>query len=609
MRVSLAAAPGVADVSGTGSFDAVLGGMLEPGSGVAASPADQFDGSLQGVPGARHDLQLGIEWEASVAEFVEPSAAGSPSLGHLDDSLRVRRLLPSNPQQGIETEGLSTGVPVPLAAGARDGVGLAGAVTGQFVGSLQGVPGARHDPQPGIEPEQRVAAAGESLAVGSPGTSSSRLDDSLPIRRFLPSNTQQAIQMGGRVALRPGIAGGDPVAGGGQDDAEATGAGSTSGTAGGGYVTGPDAGSVQLSSGQFVGSLPGVPGARHDLQQGTEQGQSVAGSGESLAVGSLGTASGRLDDSLPIRRFLPSNTQQGIESVGASSEVPLAAVTGAPAGPGSAEAVTGQFVGSLQGVPGARHDLQQGIESEQSVAGSGEFLAVGSLGTASDRLDDTLPIRRFLPSSTQQGIESVRSAPSNPAPGVPQPATPGADAAALPGAAVVPHAQLHVSAQAAPPPAAQPLPQPATPPQPLAHQLTQPLFALASAKPGEHVMTLRVSPEDLGPLTVRAHIDGSGVRIELFAAGDAGREAVRHVLPELRRGLEDSGASLSLSSQNSPQDARADTSPDNSPDPGRGQREPRQAEAQTLGPRKAVAGESPEVRETRPTTNRLDILV
>ncbi|WP_367646005.1 flagellar hook-length control protein FliK [Paenarthrobacter ureafaciens] len=69
-------------------------------------------------------------------------------------------------------------------------------------------------------------------------------------------------------------------------------------------------------------------------------------------------------------------------------------------------------------------------------------------------------------------------------------------------------------------------------------------------------MTLRVSPEDLGPLTVRAHIDGGGVRIELFAAGDAGREAVRHVLPELRRGLEEMGASLSLSSDDSPQTDR-----------------------------------------------------
>ena len=127
-------------------------------------------------------------------------------------------------------------------------------------------------------------------------------------------------------------------------------------------------------------------------------------------------------------------------------------------------------------------------------------------------------------------------------------------------------------------------------------------------------MTLRVSPEDLGPLTVRAHIDSSGVRIELFASGDAGREAVRHVLPELRRGLEDSGASLSLSSQNSPQDARPDAGPDSRPDArpdtGSGQREPRPADAQPLGPPKPAGRETAEVRQdATATTNRLDILV
>ena len=56
---------------------------------------------------------------------------------------------------------------------------------------------------------------------------------------------------------------------------------------------------------------------------------------------------------------------------------------------------------------------------------------------------------------------------------------------------------------------------------------------------GQHIMTLKVSPEDLGPLTVRAHIDGAGVRIELFAPGDTGREALRGILPELRKELAD----------------------------------------------------------------------
>lgn len=93
----------------------------------------------------------------------------------------------------------------------------------------------------------------------------------------------------------------------------------------------------------------------------------------------------------------------------------------------------------------------------------------------------------------------------------------------------------------------------------LTPQLAGPLFTLASAAPGAHVMTLKVSPEDLGPLTVRAHIDATGVRIELFAPGDAGRDAVRTILPELRRGLAESGlgASLNLSDHGAPPDGGA----------------------------------------------------
>lgn len=90
----------------------------------------------------------------------------------------------------------------------------------------------------------------------------------------------------------------------------------------------------------------------------------------------------------------------------------------------------------------------------------------------------------------------------------------------------------------------------------LTPQLAGPLFTLATAAPGEHVMTLKVSPENLGPLTVRAHIDAAGVHIELFAPGDAGRDALRTILPELRRGLAESGlgAQLNLSQHGAPQD-------------------------------------------------------
>ena len=98
--------------------------------------------------------------------------------------------------------------------------------------------------------------------------------------------------------------------------------------------------------------------------------------------------------------------------------------------------------------------------------------------------------------------------------------------------AVPPAAQAAGTAAAAPP-------LPAAAPQ-LHTQLAKPVFSLLAAGDGEHVMTLKVTPESLGTVTVRAVIGADGVRLELFAA-DAGREAVRAVLPDLRRELAGSG--------------------------------------------------------------------
>ena len=94
-------------------------------------------------------------------------------------------------------------------------------------------------------------------------------------------------------------------------------------------------------------------------------------------------------------------------------------------------------------------------------------------------------------------------------------------------------------------------------PVPLSGQVARPLFSLAAAGPGEHTMSISVSPDDLGPVVVRAQINSSGVRLELFAPTDAAREALRLILPELRRDLAGGGlpASLDLSSRNLPGDA------------------------------------------------------
>lgn len=99
---------------------------------------------------------------------------------------------------------------------------------------------------------------------------------------------------------------------------------------------------------------------------------------------------------------------------------------------------------------------------------------------------------------------------------------------------------------AAPTPVAVPSTAPAAQAQPLSTQLAQPLFSLVGAKPGEHLMTIQVTPDNLGPVTVRAVISGDDIRIEMFAPSDSGREALRQILTDLRRDLAGGGLSASL---------------------------------------------------------------
>ena len=91
-------------------------------------------------------------------------------------------------------------------------------------------------------------------------------------------------------------------------------------------------------------------------------------------------------------------------------------------------------------------------------------------------------------------------------------------------------------------------------------QLAAPVVALARSPQGQHSITLTVSPENLGPVTVRAHITGAGIRLELHSPSDAGREALRVILADLRRDLAIAapGASVDVSSR----DASSGSSPD-----------------------------------------------
>jgi flagellar hook-length control protein FliK len=79
-------------------------------------------------------------------------------------------------------------------------------------------------------------------------------------------------------------------------------------------------------------------------------------------------------------------------------------------------------------------------------------------------------------------------------------------------------------------------------PAPLHRQLLGPIATLAVGPNGERTLSVNVAPEALGPITVKAVLGGEGIRMELSAPTDAGREALRTMLPELRRELAAAGS-------------------------------------------------------------------
>jgi hypothetical protein len=138
------------------------------------------------------------------------------------------------------------------------------------------------------------------------------------------------------------------------------------------------------------------------------------------------------------------------------------------------------------------------------------------------------------------------------------------------------------------------------------------MLSIAAGPPGEHFVTVRVAPENLGPVTVRARIGADGVRIELFAPTDVGRAAVQAVLAELRRDLAGTGlgASLDLSQHSAPSHDPAAHDP-----AGRGGHSHDGAYARGgagTGPAPSVDPDEPQTDRSAPATAlsaiRLDIL-
>ena len=195
--------------------------------------------------------------------------------------------------------------------------------------------------------------------------------------------------------------------------------------------------------------------------------------------------------------------------------------------------------------------------------------------------------------SATASIESANRRTPSAATAAAEPAVRTGPVASAPGGTPAPGVVPSVPAASVSPPVASP-PASATPAAPaLPAQIAAPLFSLAAAGRGEHVMTISVTPDNLGPVTVRAHVSGEGIRVELFAPNDIARDAVRAILPELRRDLAGAGlgGSLELSRDNGPANER-DQQPDRSRDRAASPRPPEQDLAATAAGHRPAASTS-----------------
>jgi flagellar hook-length control protein FliK len=135
---------------------------------------------------------------------------------------------------------------------------------------------------------------------------------------------------------------------------------------------------------------------------------------------------------------------------------------------------------------------------------------------------------------------------------------------------------------------------------PAAAQLAMRIAPLRLDADGVHRLTVHLHPADLGPVQVVAEIRNGDINLQLTGSTDAGTEALRHSLDDLRRELTESGfrnTTLDLRQGNPQQDQAR-----------------QQFASSTYGPPRRDTAPVPETPDTTPTvrpaqpgSGRLDI--
>ncbi|CAM3315031.1 flagellar hook-length control protein FliK [Occultella aeris] len=362
-------------------------------------------------------------------------------------------------------------------------------------------PGSRPNPTRSGPSEAAADRPGDRPEPTGPGAGAGT--DPVTALGTTPGVPTSAAVPGGAAAIVDGVAAG--VGFGGPTDPDGT-------------ALAPNAGGGPAGSDGYVMSagLAGAPSAE-DPAAGMPAAPSPAGApGTPGALGAVGTtgAAGAASSQRAASLHGVVTAPDALTAAGAAG--PLAGAT-EPGIAGADAASPNPTTGQPAAVPGT--------PSDPATAGPGRWVPAGSDGVTG-------------------GAPSVATAPSGSAPTAGPDASPSPTLTA-PLTAPAPNVPVTATAPAAVGPSASPWPAAAT--------LLDGLLTLRSTPAGQHTLTINVTPDHLGPIAVRALITADGVRIELQTP-DAGREALRAILPDLRRDLAAGGLNATLDLDSGPRD-------------------------------------------------------
>lgn len=299
--------------------------------------------------------------------------------------------------------------------------------------------------------------------------------------------------------------------------------------------------------------LATVPPEEMPLAEASPE-EALRGEASSSEAPSSETVTGASTSALP-------SMPTGAASADAASHLPIAGTAA-----GSADRALGDTAGAtvFAGPRGAVAAASAPAPpAAPSAAASVPTSGVAAVGAPAAEIPPVAPASAPASASASASVEAAPASPTAEPAAAAEPARPASPAIEHPSTPRPTNADLTTTAvsHVAPATTAEPVAPtiaPAAAPAATAQtraalhpQVSAPIVALTHAAEGEHTITLTVSPENLGPVTVRAHMAGGALHVELVSATDSGREALRSILTDLRRDLAAAmpASSLSLGGQ------------------------------------------------------------